>query len=291
MNYELLKKLLAVFALSLFGIFYYISYAQSKPRVYLETQYKNLAPGSEFVLRVLVESDKAFNAFDLEVVYPKELELISLNNAGSIADIWRGYPGVVSEGLIKLEGGLSNPFQGHSGEIIKLNFRVKTEGDIQLTFNKSLFYLADGLGTPFEFSAGPIALKISGSGSVATVDQRDTIPPKISDLEIVQIPSKEKILVFRAQDFESGLRAVEARERKWFSWSDWHIVSNPMNLQAGIWAAELKVFDNQGNLSKKTIYISQEIIKKILLLITLIGVFTCLIFRRKLNVIIKKWIS
>ncbi|MEK7086677.1 MAG: cohesin domain-containing protein [Patescibacteria group bacterium] len=244
--------------------------AEKNPQVYFQTAASSFDVDEKIVIGVFVNSKTPVNAFRIEIGYPPSILDFSGYNAGnSIIEFWHGDPAASEGGVIKLEGGAQNPFSGEAGEIIKLNFKAKRKGLAEMSFRTVNIYYADGLGTLAETEALP--LKVS-----ATLEnlQRETdkIPPRILDLEIAKSPAdNSKMVVFRAVDKETGLKATYLRARKWFSWGVWQQATNPVRLTAGVWTFQLRAVDNEGNTAAQTFYVKQAIVEKIFYLILVFG--------------------
>jgi len=66
------------------------------------------------------------------------------------------------------------------------------------------------------------------------------------------------------------LKNIYIRSRKWFFWENWHKATNPVRLAAGVWSFELKAEDNGGNFSKKTVYVGDTVISKLIHFVLLV---------------------
>jgi|SRR3989344_4250801 len=242
--------------------------ASGSPEIYFKTTSESFAPGSEFTVGVFINSEKPVNAFRLEIGFsPQTLEFLNYNTNFSIIEFWRQDPEILSDGIIKIEGGLAKTFSGRAGEIIKLNFKAKTEGSAQWSFRQAEIYYADGFGTLAEVKSTPLIFPILKESVLVSLPD-DKISPVILNLEIAKSPVDDsRLAVFNAVDKESGLKTTYLRFRKWLFWSDWEKATNPVRLTAGIWSFQLKAVDNEGNASLRTVYLNDEIFQKVLYLI------------------------
>jgi hypothetical protein len=244
---------------------------QEKPTVYFEANDKTLAPGSEISVDVFLTSAAAINVIDLEINY-SNLEFLNFNDANSIIDIWQNKPKTSTSGVIQLEGGLTQPFTGQAGEIIKLNLRLPHPGLAQLSFNKADVYLANGLGTKVQSQTSPLSISVISGAPLKTLNQpKDTTPPTLN-VEVAENPiEKSNLVIFDTRDRESGIKANYFREVSWFFWSDWQTVNSPLQLPTNAWAFQIKTLDNQNNAATQTVYVKEEIIRKIIYLVVLIA--------------------
>lgn len=247
---------------------------QEKSTIYFKTIAEEFGPGSEFAVTVFLDSQQAVNVLDLEINY-SNLEFLGFNNANSIIDIWRNNPQVLTSGVIQIQGGLSKPFSGKAGEVIKLNFRALKSGLAELSFSKAVLYLADGLGTEIQPNSLPLVININPQASLVTLNQPEDKTPPVVQAEITKNPLEDfDLIVFSSRDNESGIKQVYFRSRQWLFWNDWRIVNNPVRLPASAWTAQLKAVDNQDNAAVQTFYVKKEIAKKLfylLLFVILIG--------------------
>src|SRR3989344_4042181 len=87
------RALFSIFLVSCLLLLVSSSMAADNPRIYFETAVKQVAPGSEFTVKILLDAPQPINAIDIDIDYSQDtLELISLNNSKSIIDFWQGGP-------------------------------------------------------------------------------------------------------------------------------------------------------------------------------------------------------
>lgn len=133
-------------------------------KLYFNGPKESLAPNSEIVVSVLLDSAKPINAFDLKVNYDaSKLQFLGSDNTNSIVDIWQTKPSNV-QGGVEFSGGILNDFSGNGGHIVKLAFKVLdtdlATDTINVSFGKNDLYLADGKGTKAEVSASSFSLDV-----------------------------------------------------------------------------------------------------------------------------------
>jgi len=261
------KSILIVLSLLIFPL---LASAIGSSEVYFRTTSESFIPGSEFVVGVFVTSDKPVNAYEFDIAYSLDvLEFVNFNRNNSIIEFWRNDPEIYQEGIIKLRGGSIKPFEGRAGEIIKLNFRAKKVGLAQWSFRRANMFYADGKGTAalVEPSFMTLEIKEGVRSRLPFVEFVDQTPPLISEARAIKNPlDGSNLAAFVARDAETGIKTTLFRWRKWFGWSDWEVTTNPVRrLEAGVWSFQFKSVDNSDNVSKKTVYIWEEFIKKALL--------------------------
>jgi hypothetical protein len=107
--------------------------------------------GQTFSINVYVSSlDQNMNAAGGVILFPSDkLQVLSLSKSGSIINLWMQEPSFSNNlGTINFEGVVFNPgFQGSSGKIITVTFKVKAVGAASLSLTSSSVLANDGQGT------------------------------------------------------------------------------------------------------------------------------------------------
>lgn len=230
----------------------------------LEPSVWSVSVGEDFSLKVLVEADKPINVYSISISFDDDkLEVIGINDTGSIADVRRDLPGVFEGGIIRFQGGSLEPFQGKGGLLFVINFTVKQEGGLDFRVNEGNFYLANGKGTkvdPVLSSVRVLALESPNMGDSdfidTEVDISDTNPPEIKELALVQDPitPEQKLLSFIVRDDVSGVRDTSFEVKRWFWWEGPFSAHNPSSIRKEVWAVRFRAIDNTGNVMQKTVY-------------------------------------
>jgi len=233
------------------------------------------AVGSVFTTEVMIDTEEPVNALDVEITYPADkLKFLRANDAGSIVSIWQSKPAVRTPGTIQLTGGMFKPFQGKGGRITSLSFRVETLGEATLSFSKHNIYAADGKGTEVFASSLPSVVALVEKGS-SVPDTRetavagahivdDTLPSVV--MNRIQDPiTHTYLLAFDAADHESGIRETQLRFKKWWRYSPWYTVENPVVYPSGAWRVELRAISNAGLVQTASLSVPTELYKKLLL--------------------------
>lgn len=228
------------------------------PSIYLEVPSVNIAPGSEFQVRILIDSKEPLNAYSINFGYSADfLELTGFDNSRSIIDIWQSQPVVSQNGSMKIIGGSLQPFQGQGGEVLAINFRAIAEGQVVFSFWESSVYLANGKGTKVIPQLKNLEMNIqSGGEKIQATIKADSTPPEIKILSLTPDPIRpdRKILGFLVQDVGSGVKETMLRSRRWLWWNEWQTAINPTAFINGVWSIDFRVVDNSGNASEKTLY-------------------------------------
>ncbi len=244
--------------------------------IYFSGPASALAPESNFTVSVLVDANKPINAIDFLISYPPDkLKFLNFDNTYSIVDLWQTKFETAVEGEIVLIGGMMQPFNGQNGLIIKLNFQALSVGQPKLAFEKSNVYISDGKGTKlsvdspaFNISISQNAPKISAvssSKSLNPANMVDSSPPEIFLEETISPVDGSTLIVFNATDADSGIKETQMRFKKWWAFSAWTDVTNPVLRPDGVWSVEFKAVNNVGLGSIKTLSWQGELYKKILL--------------------------
>lgn len=107
--------------------------------------------GGTFSVDVQAESpDQPMNAASGVVSFPwDKLEVISLSKSESIFSLWPAEPSFSNgAGTVNFEGIVLNPgFTGANGKILTITFKVKREGQANLSFSSGSVLANDGSGT------------------------------------------------------------------------------------------------------------------------------------------------
>lgn len=220
----------------------------AKSIVYFHLPQESVAPGSEFALTVFLDSDSEINALQMAVEFtPETLEFLGYSNADSVVDIWQKNPSLVSGNLVEFSGGLTQPFNGIAGEVIRLNFRAKFYGIGGFALKSSDLYLADGSGSKIQTSPFYLRLTVeSGARQTELPSVSDPTPPQITLIPSESLSDGGKILVVQVKDGESGSGQISTRTFEDWRWSEWSEVSNPVQLPQTAWLLEVKALNGAG---------------------------------------------
>lgn len=245
------------------------------PRVYFEpTKPIYHSTDEEIRIDVLLDSPQPINAFSLEIGFDvQKMAFLSVQDKGSIANVWQGFPPESGGGIIKLEGGMTEPFQGERGQVAQLIFLPVAEGKVQISFRRAMLYLADGRGTAVLPQKELEKIEISSSAPPPKELVYDSTPPKVSEIIFATNPEdKARILYFKVSDERTGVKEVSIRWRNWIFWGPRWPATSPLKVPSDAWAGQLRVTDGAGNVEIRTIVIWQEAIKKGLLILLAIFV-------------------
>lgn len=107
--------------------------------------------GETFDVSVYINSDgSAINSAEGTMSFPSDVvNVVSVNNAGSIFPIWVEQPNYSNtSGSISFNGGVPNPgYTGSRGYVAKVTFKAKKTGTAAITFGAASIYSNDGSGT------------------------------------------------------------------------------------------------------------------------------------------------
>lgn len=129
--------------------------------------------GQTFSLSVNVSSaEQSINAASGAISFPADkLEVVSISRANSKINFWAQEPAFSNAlGSINFEGIILNPgFQGQSGEIISVGFKVKGTGTALISFSSGSILANDGLGTNIISGLGQAVFSLGdSSGQTST---------------------------------------------------------------------------------------------------------------------------
>lgn len=161
--------------------------------IYFMPSTSEIINGQNFLVQVLVDSEQEVNAIDAEIFWNVDvLELTSVNQGGSIFDLWVKRPVIDQSGSIRLLAGATQNFIGQGGKIVDLLFKV-TGGDSQASLSfgvDSKLLRADGQGSladlklfevNYDILARPVNLPILTSASMS--DENKWYSSKIFDVQ------------------------------------------------------------------------------------------------------------
>jgi len=249
--------------------YFFIPQISNASNVYLKSMNSVLSPESEFKVDVLINSEVAVNAVDLQIYYPLDkLKFLDFNNANSIVDLWQGGPEVLKNGHIKLTGAILHSFKGNSGQIISIMFKALNSGNVDISFERTDLYLADGKGTKILANSSSFSMAVNESApkiisSIQDVSIKDYTPPDIF-LGISQDSfGTNSLVVFNAVDKESGIKSTQIRFKKWLIWSEWQIAQNPVLYPSGVWKIQVKAENNSNLMTTKTLFLSNKFFQKL----------------------------
>lgn len=256
-------------------------------RFYIHLDQLQVAPDSEIIARILVDTAHPINAFDMTITYPKDLiQPIAFNDSGSLVDIWQERQWNSNSGVMKFSGGFLRPFSGAKGLIAQVRLKALAAGVATISLNAPSAYYADGTGSKASITIdAPVAVTIKDDSSIFyTPPVDDIVPPMFESLEHLKNSATGTYLViFLAKDSGSGLKKVSIRSMQWLMFNSWQVVQNPAELPPGTWKYQIAAVDNIGNESVKTQYVVGGIVKKVLGLA--VAIFLVAIF----YAIITKW--
>ncbi len=139
------------------------------------------AVGQTFPMDVVVstQNGESINAVSATVSFsPSQLSLVSISKGNSIITVWASDPTFSnSAGTADLEGVILNPgYSGQNGNVVTLNFKVKTAGLATVSFSQSSVLANDGQGTNVLTSAPSKSIYL-GAGAPANSTTNDLVPP------------------------------------------------------------------------------------------------------------------
>ena len=148
--------------------------------------------GDVFSVRILVSSQEIqMNAASGVLSFPPDkLAVTSISKAGSIISLWAQEPTFDNNaGTDIFEGIVLNPgFKGGNGQVLTINFRVKSAGIAPVVFNSGSVLANDGLGTNIlsgftnaSFNLAPAA-QSEEAGQSTTPSATNSFAPQISSI-------------------------------------------------------------------------------------------------------------
>lgn len=188
------KNYIAVLCVSIAGVF--IAPAVLAANLYFSPFEGSFKVGDTFAVGVFVSSVKEpMNAVSANISYPAEfLDVISLSKNNSVIDLWIQEPTFSNtKGNINFEGITLNPgFNGSSGRIITVNFKVKAAGDARMSFAAGNILANDGKGTSILTSMGSADFVFTKTGASSPSADQATGQPQAPNITSSTHPDSDK---------------------------------------------------------------------------------------------------
>ncbi len=150
-------------AIMVFGFLFLGSYAEASTLVFFNSNALHMYTGDTTTVDLLVSADKSINVIDGTLTYDKDkIEIKNVTIDGSIASLWTMTPVFDNKkGQLTFVGGIPNGFTGHNGQVLKITFLAKREGETKFNFQDIFsIFLNDGLGTSINPWLEPISISI-----------------------------------------------------------------------------------------------------------------------------------
>lgn len=264
----------------IFSAFFFVFYFSLLPsafgvRMFFETE--DAYVGQTFFATLFLDPEgTAINAVESTVHFSPSLEVKNIQTGVSVIGMWLQSPlslktedinqkkefsfsGIIPGGY---QGDISPFWKGHRpGKILVMEFFSRKEGPAEISLKNTRVLSHDGSGSSVSVNstASKIAVR-EGVSPLSPRTERDTIAPIFSEARVVKDPSLFQgkfVLIFSAEDKESGIREYQIKERKSFPWSafSWHQIESPHLLsdQSLSSIIELKAIDGAGNESVQII--------------------------------------
>jgi hypothetical protein len=197
-------------------------------RLYFEpVEIKDAAVGDILKINLILDAqDKMLNAIEGRISLSENLNILSINDGGSVVSLWVQKPkaegsivnfsGVIPGGY---KGVLSPYWDGYkAGEVLELVLRVGEAGAAGAEIINPKILLHDGEGTETKVSVSDLEFVIAEKETqlpLETEFPKDSNPPEEFEIEISSAPEifdGKYFLVFLAQDKESGIDHYEVKE-------------------------------------------------------------------------------
>jgi len=220
------KIYLIVGAIFAIGFFFLPFVAKAATTIYFDLENPVIYEGDTFVVNMKISSpDKSINVIDGTILYDNNnLEIKEISTGGSLFVLWPKPPVFSNnKGTLSFVGGVAGGFQGENGEVLKIIFLAKSEGEVQIDFLDGFsVFLHDGQGTqinpwlrPLLFSISKRPVDISPKDEWQVLIESDKNPPEPFEIIIGQDPSifnNQYFISFFTADKESGIDHYEIQE-------------------------------------------------------------------------------
>lgn len=144
---------------------------------------QSVKAGDLISVRVLVSSDKAFNAIDGTISFsPGLLSVVSISKFNSVVSLWVQDPTYSNQdGTISFSGGIPNPgYVGSERRVVTIEFRAKKAGTAAVSFASASVLANDGSGTNILTDTKQATFTI-GEGSAAPAPTVLPAQPEVTE--------------------------------------------------------------------------------------------------------------
>ena len=156
------KSYISVFIfISAFFLFTSTTFAATE--VYFTKEISQIKKGDTFSVDLKISSEKKINVVDGVITYDKnKLEIKKVDKTNSILFLWVMEPVFDNKkGELSLIGGVPNGYSDKNGQILRITFLAKNDGETVLGFKDIFSILAnDGLGTNISAWFEPMHINI-----------------------------------------------------------------------------------------------------------------------------------
>ena len=211
---KLIRTIIIIIVLVPSGFFAHLTvHAASRVSLSFSPTSGSYEVGDIFSEDILVGSpDQPINAISGTISFPyARAEVVSLSKANSILSIWLQEPTFSNTlGTVSFEGVALNPgFQGQSGTVLTVYFRIIGAGNIPLSFVSASVLANDGNGTPLPAKLGKATFSARQTASGVMVGSQESNSPIVrgegQSLLPYGLTAPEVAVSFAALFFFAGL--------------------------------------------------------------------------------------
>ena len=213
---SIFRTILILFILFFTPVFIFASSAE----VRLYSHKTEVKSGEQFIMDVIVQSESLLNAVEGRLVFPENmLEVLEINDGGSVVNFWAERPHLESGGALLFSGITPGGFSGPNNHLLSVLFEAKIPGQAEIRLERIRILENDGAGTEITVLARPTAVLIEpGDSKVRKEFVEDYEPPENFTPSITNDPTVfegKYFLVFSTQDKISGIDRYEVKEGNW----------------------------------------------------------------------------
>jgi len=220
------KKYLIVGAILAAGFFFLPTNVKAATSIYFDLENSTVYEGNVFLVDLKISTpDKPINVIDGTILYDGDkLEIKEISTGGSLFALWPKPPVFTNtKGTLSFVGGVTKGFQGEDGEILKIIFLAKGQGEGKIDFLDGFsVFLHDGQGTQINPGLKPLSLNIlkrppevPAEDEWQNLVEKDKTPPETFEIVMGRDPSvfdNQYFISFFTTDTESGIAYYEVKE-------------------------------------------------------------------------------
>lgn len=220
------KKYLIVGAILAAGFFFLPVGLIAATSIYFDLEKPTVYEDDIFLVDLKISTpDEPINVIDGTILYDGDkLEIKEISTGGSLFALWPKPPVFANnKGNLSFVGGVPGGFQGKNGEVLKIIFLAKSEGEGKIDFLDGFsVFLHDGQGTQINPGLKPLSLnilkrppEIPAKDEWQNLVEKDKTPPETFEVVIGQDSSifdNQYFISFFTTDAESGIAYYEIKE-------------------------------------------------------------------------------
>ncbi len=275
-------------------IIFFSAITSNAMSVYFEKNIQDVNIGDTFIVNTYVDTEGVeINGIDGVVSIEGNVDVLNINVAGSVFDLWPNKPSLEGQNISFVGGSPSSVF-GKKNKIFSFAVKARDTGKVNISLKQADVFLADGTGTSIATLGKNNSFFIDKNKNQTKNELSDLIlndktAPKSFDIELGRDYSMydgKYFVSFYTTDDDSGINRYEIRENNLPAIRSTNsYVLQDQSLKGFV---EVKAIDNAGNVKVSMLDLSKVKISQtdknyyiyLISVITLILILIILIYKR-----------